>query len=456
MASDGVGRARSSSREDATLLEQHRQNPAGFSPRLGGPVAVILFVAILIAFVVQSAATQYVQTTLGFRKPYLLFYIAHSTFSIIFPFHLLYLTWTTPYTVNHYLSLIRETLRLQFSSPADLHVGRFPTRNIITLAIVLTIGISTPGLLWYIAVSFASISDVTAIWNTSAFWAYVFSVCILVPPGSHPASWWRRLEANKLVAVVMACVGVTITVYSGVKSDSKSGTGETDPSVPSAPLFGNLLTLIASVVYALVQVLYKKYIALPHEPAEGIGLDDDTEREVSSPLVTYRPLFNEEGGEMDETMQDGFVEASEEVEEERRQLEKAELALPFGLYPNFITSLAGVTTLFSLWVLPVFLSDPSKEKAATGSPLAIVLSISAIALAGLTWNAGYMVLLSIWGPVLTSVGNLLTIVLMLVVETVLMAAPSPSGWSILGCGMIAMGFGILAWELSRKREFHGS
>jgi len=52
-----------------------------------------------------------------------------------------------------------------------------------------------------------------------------------------------------------------------------------------------------------------------------------------------------------------------------------------------------------------------------------------------------------WGPVLISVGNLLTIVLMLLVEVTIMDAPLPNLKAILGCGMIAGGFGVLLWSI---------
>lgn len=49
----------------------------------------------------------------------------------------------------------------------------------------------------------------------------------------------------------------------------------------------------------------------------------------------------------------------------------------------------------------------------------------------------------------------MTIVLMLLVDVFLMGGMMPTGWSILGCGMIAGGFGVLVWDIvgiSRARE----
>ncbi|CAG8572550.1 3316_t:CDS:2, partial [Acaulospora colombiana] len=149
------------------------------APKLGGRAALLLFIAILVAFVVQSSATQASRSA-------------------------------------------------------------FLTQKIVT-TIILTIAIALPGLLWYIAVSLGpSISDVTAIWNTSALWAYILSVAMLpVDFGTEaPSAWWRRLELRKLVVIAMACAGVAVVVYSGsdASSDKKDTSGEKNKSEISAPL----------------------------------------------------------------------------------------------------------------------------------------------------------------------------------------------------------------------------
>ena len=41
----------------------------------------------------------------------------------------------------------------------------------------------------------------------------------------------------------------------------------------------------------------------------------------------------------------------------------------------------------------------------------------------------------------------MTIVLMLLVDVFLMEGVLPTGWSTLGCGMIAGGFGVLVWDV---------
>ncbi|KAG8761629.1 hypothetical protein FRC14_000013 [Serendipita sp. 396] len=440
---------RDHSRSPVSQRSQHgdqRDEEVGAStPKLGGIPAFILFCVILVAFVVQSAATQHVQTTLGFRHPFLLFYIAHSSFSIIFPIHLLYLHGTSRKPISYYLSLIKATLQYRFSSSQlGGDPSTFPTQRIALITVLLTIGISLPGLLWYISVSMSSISDVTAIWNSNAFWAYILTVYILMGSNAPDGKWWTRFEAKKIIAVLMACIGVTIVVYSGVDSQ-RSGEDDDGSTKPTAPLAGDLLTLVASILYALVQVMYKKYIALPNEPSEGITLA--TGRVVSQ-SGEESPLIDEQ--QVDHPLNLEAIAGGEGPLSYQQLID----SLPFGLYPNFMTSLAGLTTLLCLWPLPILLATPESPNGDPNhaSPVSIAVSIAAIALAGLVWNSGYLVLLSIWGPVLSSVGNLLTIVLMLLVETLFMNSPFPSFFSVIGCGMIAAGFGVLVSELVRGEK----
>ena len=58
------------------------------------------------------------------------------------------------------------------------------------------------------------------------------------------------------------------------------------------------------------------------------------------------------------------------------------------------------------------------------------------------------ILLGIWGPVITSVGNLLTIVLVLVSDVLLGGATDVvTVWSLIGAGVIVAAFGVLAYDM---------
>ena len=56
-----------------------------------------------------------------------------------------------------------------------------------------------------------------------------------------------------------------------------------------------------------------------------------------------------------------------------------------------------------------------------------------------------MVLIGMWGPTTSSVANLLTIGLVALLDAVWIGEV-PSAQSLVGVGMICVGFGVLLWE----------
>jgi hypothetical protein len=281
------------------------------------------------------------------------------------------------------------------------------------------------------------VSDVTAIWNTNAFFAYVFTVKLF------DLKW----EARRLAAVVLATFGVLAVVYGGSVSSPAEDIGSKDIATmfrPKAPLVGDVLTLVASVGYGLYQVLYKKYAALPNDPELA------SEHDLYSQLSTSVPEEEEEGP----------ILASEG---------DAVHPPPFGLHPNLLTSLIGLCTLLLLWIPLPFLHWMGIEPFMFPKDWTTIFMIVCIALSGVLYNAGFMVscaslpnshflkqlqiLIGAWGPIIASVGNLLTIVLVFlsdilfggVVETITL-------WSVLGSGVIVAAFGLLAYDIATSGE----
>ncbi|GME67861.1 unnamed protein product [[Candida] boidinii] len=109
------------------------------------------------------------------------------------------------------------------------------------------------GLTWYIAMSLSTGADVTAIYNCSAFTAYIFAIPIL----GDKFSWL------KMSSVITAIGGVFIVAYTG-----KSSSGNTDPDQPDVDkypnrLMGNVIILIGAILYGLYEVIYKKRCCPP-------------------------------------------------------------------------------------------------------------------------------------------------------------------------------------------------
>lgn len=387
------------------------------APNLGGKSAVAVFVAVLLAFVVETQLTQYLQTTLEYRQSYFIFYIVHSCFSLSFPIHLIYLLSTTenellPVTLGLRFAIMRQ-LTSRSEGHVDIRRRALPFAKTAFLIVSLTVFYSSPALLWFVAVPLASVTDVTAIWNANAFFTYVFSVKLL----------GLKWGTFRLLAVCLATLGVITIVYGGTAASSPGpGSAVTSAVHQPAPFVGDMLTLVASLLYALYQVIYKKYIALPtdsdltSEPAncQGLYSADDVDNEIQScPLskdeIVYPP--------------------------------------PFGLHPNLITASMGMCTLLVLWIPIPILHYYGLEEFRLPTRPDILTAIAGIAASGVIFNAGFMILLGIWGPIVTSVGSLMTIVLTLFSDMFFGTVALTFG-GLVGTGMIVGAFAMLVFDMS--------
>lgn len=205
-----------------------------------------------------------------------------------------------------------------------------------------------------------------AIWNTNAFFAYVFSVKI----------FGLKWESRKLGAVVLATLGVLAVVYGGSTVSSPSDTvEEAVPSFPKStgPLIGDILTLIASVGYAGYQVYYKKHVSPSFVPE----FAED-----------YRPLSASEGDPESDTLH-----ATSHLNESEQSIKGIETVFPppFGLYSNFWTSAIGACTFAVLWIPLPILHWLGIETFSLPQNLTTVGAIAGIALTGSLFNAGFMV-----------------------------------------------------------------
>ncbi|PCH33672.1 hypothetical protein WOLCODRAFT_93949 [Wolfiporia cocos MD-104 SS10] len=408
----------------------------GLPVHLGGASAVCLFALSLVAFVAETQLTQYVQADLGFRQPFLIFYIVHSAFTIMLPLHLFYLRITSKHSSRAIWSglILALSQRLRPNVAVTHRRLMFPRWEFVCFILLLTAGLTFPSLLWFIAVSLAPVTDVTALWNTNAFFAYVLSV------------WLFKLQwdPRRLAAVVLATLGATAVVYGGSNADPI----EEQPtslvglsSTARAPLFGDLLTLTASILYSVYQVLYKMYAALPSDPEhlDSAGLDSDSYTPIPSAVDGPAVLDDTEYASPDET--------------------DVAYPPPFGLYPNMLTSAVGLCTLLVLWIPIPILNHYGVMHVHLPSTSREVLVIAGIALSGCLFNAGFMTLLGTWGPIVTSVGSLLTIVLVFISDIIFGGAvETVTPWSLIGSGSIVFAFTVLAYDMMRRRSLsnHGS
>ena len=166
------------------------------------------------------------------------------------------------------------------------------------------------------------------------------------------------------MAVSLATLGVIAVVYGGTTTATNKSTTSSFDFKPTAPLLGNLMTLVASFGYGLYQVFYKVYAALP-----------------SDPEVVSEGLYQEISGE-DGTIGDYDLGSIQE---------DVVYPPPFGFHPNLLTSLMGFFTFILLWIPIPFLHYSGAEIFRLPPNFITVLTISGIALGGVVFNSGFMV-----------------------------------------------------------------
>ena len=134
-----------------------------------------------------------------------------------------------------------------------------------TTAIVTT-ALTIAGGSWYLAVDLTTPSDLTAIYNCSAFFAYAFSIPLL----------GDKIRFDKIFSVLVAIAGVLVVAYgdSGSAGDVAGGPDGGKPAAPEAKnrAVGNIVIGIGSVLYGLYEVLYKKMACPPEGTSPGRGM----------------------------------------------------------------------------------------------------------------------------------------------------------------------------------------
>ncbi|KAI0596388.1 NADP-dependent oxidoreductase domain-containing protein [Biscogniauxia sp. FL1348] len=239
--------------------------------------AGIFLVVSLVSFCLQTELGRYVQHELGWDKAYCMLYLTHGSWALLWPAQLGILRLRArdvPWPVfwRRHVEMLRSTAVMV----AEKNVegggvragsgsrGRSPVPYLLRTTAFVTSALTVAGLSWYVAVSMTSPSDLTAIYNCSAFFAYAFSVPLLR----------EKLRLDKSIAVLVAIVGVLIVAYGDSKEETGGGDGAADEQTQEAGMrfLGNMIIGAGSVLYGLYEVLYKR-LACPPEgtsPARGM------------------------------------------------------------------------------------------------------------------------------------------------------------------------------------------
>ncbi|EEH21319.2 hypothetical protein PABG_03550 [Paracoccidioides brasiliensis Pb03] len=231
-------------------------------------IASFFLVLSLISFVVQTETAVYIQHDLGWEKPYCMLYFTHGSWVFLWPVQLLLLrlqkrnlSWGAFWRRHTYI--LRTTAQMVESRNLHLttrDLRQSPIPYILRTTAVVTTSLTVAGGSWYVAVKLTTASDLTAIYNCSAFFAYAFSIPLLND----------KLRFDKVFSVAVAIVGVLIVAY-GPSGTSKGATGK-DAKEASSRALGNVIIGIGSVLYGLYEVLYKRLACPPEGTSAGRGV----------------------------------------------------------------------------------------------------------------------------------------------------------------------------------------
>ncbi|KAJ1881188.1 hypothetical protein LPJ66_011369, partial [Kickxella alabastrina] len=244
----------------------HTEKPSARRSMILGAAA--LSVCIL-AFIGQTVVTRQVQES--YVQPYFILWISHSFWIIMLPLHVAYeklkrsprslamlrmeaLVGSATLAVQQkrsgsrhgeYQQLEAAAAGSEGGSARALALARpaWVVWRTVALAVALAGLLNGSAYLWYVAIGFTSMSKVTAIYNMSCFFAYLFSVLLLR----------ERVRLVKCAAVGASIVGVVFMTT--VDSDGDALSAEARRS----EMIGDVLSLVCACGIGLYQVLYKKY-----------------------------------------------------------------------------------------------------------------------------------------------------------------------------------------------------
>ncbi|KAJ3750444.1 hypothetical protein DFH05DRAFT_1564872 [Lentinula detonsa] len=351
------------------------------------------FVALILAlggFVAQTQLTHQILTVMNYDRPFFVIYVTQSVFTVSVIIHLVYLATTTKDSISSLSKGLNITIAQRLRPGSSSQLIRFPYLRFFLIVLTLTAGFTTPTLLWFPAMLQASYA--LLIWNTNAFFAYLISVTLL----------GRQHQHRKFAAVILATIGVVLVIYGG---SMVSGNNVLHTRLPSRSV-GDLLALLASILYAGYQLFYDTFIEPPLVPLQAL----DAFSSESTPLI--------------EEYKDAIYPS------------------PYGLESSFWTSMIGLCTMSLLWTVFPVLQGLGVEEFSLPTDSRTVLAILGAAFSGAMFMTGTMMLLASWGAITTSVTSLLTIVLVFLTDLMLGAAISI--WSIVGSLVTAAAMLVLA------------
>jgi drug/metabolite transporter (DMT)-like permease len=302
---------------------------------------------------------------------------------------------------RRHVYLLRTTA--QMVETQDLHLTsrdyhRSPIPYMLRTIATITSALTVAGGSWYVAVNMTTPSDLTAIYNCSAFFAYAFSVPLLND----------KLRFDKIFSVVVAIIGVLVVAYGD--SGASDGGAENGKHVADNRTLGNMIIGVGSVLYGLYEVLYKKLACPPEGTSPGRSM---IFANTVGSLIGCFTLFV--------------------------------LWIPLPILHMLGWETFRWPTGEAGWMLLVsVIANASKYRRGNLTLVCADFRLTA-------FSGSFLVLISLTSPVLSSVAALLTIFLVAIVDWMLTGKPL-SAAAITGGLLIIAAFLLLSWSTYRELD----
>ncbi|KAJ3090793.1 hypothetical protein HK102_002656 [Quaeritorhiza haematococci] len=219
-------------------------------------------------------------------------------YALLIPIQLLYSHYKHKDTLTSYFQRITrlasslDTIRHSITTSTTTSLIYW---RLFLLVAALTLVFTSAAYAWYISISRIPVSAVTAIYNTSCFFAYLLSIWML--PDEEAGGHGGKVRLSKVAAVLMSVCGIAVITFLnpngaedsvGSGSDNNGGeegsvrdlsaswlhaVSQSSPTISSAAV-GYLSALLSSIFVALYEVLYKSHLvpAFPHTPSTFLSL----------------------------------------------------------------------------------------------------------------------------------------------------------------------------------------
>eukprot|EP01088_Endostelium_zonatum_P019277 TRINITY_DN6584_c0_g1_i1.p1 TRINITY_DN6584_c0_g1~~TRINITY_DN6584_c0_g1_i1.p1 ORF type:complete len:421 (-),score=66.98 TRINITY_DN6584_c0_g1_i1:68-1330(-) len=388
-------------------------------------VALVILLFLVLTWIVMAELIQSIQKQGdSYNKPYFLSYTVHSSYTIFL------IVWFFFNIIRHQSNRERKTLRnLDASSQSQILSTLLPPSKITKFKSLFVKGMIF-GVLsfivvytWYLSLQYTIVSINTAIYNSACAFVFLFSIVFLSQ---------KRVQFSKTLLFkgvsVLICLGgiVFIMIASLVFEKDSNSHSSASPASEDAfhKILGYVLVLLSTILFALYEVLFKKYVETSHDhnhnKALGVVVNQAAEHE--DVLIVKRKEEEKLGW--------------------RDEVENAVIFL----------GLVGLSTLLLTWPGIIVVDVIGIEKFEVPHKQAVI----EILLQGLmdsVYNILLLVGILFSSPLFISVGSLLTIPVSVVADY-LLHDKLLHGWSnFLGILLIIIGFlGLNLLELFGKKE----